>query len=152
MPSSNPLRLAPPVFQLDGIGWDSAAGTQYADFEGRIWEMTGITNAEGMPIAAAVKGDATASLRELVRKIGVFHRIGDPVPSTYVYEGRTYRTDRTYIDAAGDTWTYNGTWDPEPPGAPDAPSPNFIRPGEPEYVLDIPALEHYHGPIQEQTP
>ncbi|NUK16951.1 hypothetical protein [Streptomyces lunaelactis] len=151
MPASAEMRLAPPVYQVDGVDWDSAAGTQYADFRGRIWEMTGVANAEGMPIAAAVKGDKTASLRKLVRKIGVLHKVGEPAPTTYVYEGHTYRTDCTYIDAAGDPWTHDGTWDPEPPGVPDAPSPQYTRPGEPEYALDIPALVHYHGPIHEQT-
>lgn len=38
---------------------------------------------------------------------------------------------------------------PEPPGVLDAPQ--YTRPGEPEYVLDIPALVHHHGPIREQT-
>ncbi|MEU0341939.1 hypothetical protein ABZ092_24015 [Streptomyces bobili] len=150
MPASAALRLAPPAYQLDGADWDSAAGTQYKDFEGRIWEMTGITNAEGMPIAAAVEGDATASLKELVNRIGILHKVGESAPTTYVYEGRTYRTDRAYVDEAGDTWTHNGTWDPEPPGVPDTPSPQFVREGEPEYALDIPALDYYHGPLTER--
>ncbi|MGW0333525.1 hypothetical protein ACWD0J_16910 [Streptomyces sp. NPDC003011] len=136
-------RLLPtdrPTFVAQGSSsYEVTPGVAYIDTDGRSWESLGVTTAKGLPVFASADGDRTRTLAKLAPFI--LHKVGDPAPDTFEFDGRTWSLADVLKDNDEDGyWGHNGRWRKTA----DGPTPLFTRPDEPEYALTIAEIAHFH--------
>ena len=119
--------------------YEVTPGVAYADLDGTKWESLGVTTPNGQPVFASEDGTRTRTLAKLAPRI--LHKVGEPAPVTFEFDGRSWSLTDVLRDNDEDGyWGHNGRWRRTTSG----PFPLFTRPDEPEYALSIAEIARRH--------